>query len=122
MTRRCRSWCVTTTVHEDGSALQVPFLLTAEMRTYQEAGLNWLVNLCRRNFNGILADEMGLGKTLQVCMISPPASQYCPLRHAVTCWTAYASTTNVCMHLMALLWRRRPPSSTESLCRSGVRG
>lgn len=48
------------------ACLQVPFLLTAQMRSYQEAGLNWLVNLCKRNFNGILADEMGLGKTLQV--------------------------------------------------------
>ena len=52
-------------------AVQVPFLLTAEMRSYQEAGLNWLVNLCRRNFNGILADEMGLGKTLQVRRATP---------------------------------------------------
>jgi SNF2 family DNA or RNA helicase len=28
-------------------------------------GLNWLLLLHNRKFNGILADEMGLGKTVQ---------------------------------------------------------
>lgn len=52
---------------DDGSELtRVPFLVRADMRSYQRAGLDWLVNLCKRNINGILADEMGLGKTLQV--------------------------------------------------------
>lgn len=52
---------------DDGSGLtRVPFLVRADMRSYQRAGLHWLVNLCKRNVNGILADEMGLGKTLQV--------------------------------------------------------
>lgn len=62
----------------------MPFLVTAEMRSYQEAGLNWLVNLCKRNFNGILADEMGLGKTLQVLPLPPSRSLACvPYEHSV---------------------------------------
>ncbi len=35
------------------------------MRSYQVAGLNWMISLYHHGINGILADEMGLGKTLQ---------------------------------------------------------
>jgi hypothetical protein len=35
------------------------------MRSYQLAGLQWMVSLHNNNLNGILADEMGLGKTIQ---------------------------------------------------------
>ena len=38
----------------------------AELRNYQQAGLNWLVFLYRFKWGGILADDMGLGKTLQM--------------------------------------------------------
>ena len=44
----------------------VPDLLQAQIRTYQQEGLNWLMRLNRMNFGGCLADDMGLGKTLQV--------------------------------------------------------
>lgn len=43
----------------------VPFLLKHKLREYQHIGLDWLVSLHERSFNGILADEMGLGKTIQ---------------------------------------------------------
>ena len=43
----------------------IPFLLKHTLREYQHIGLDWLVSLHERNFNGILADEMGLGKTIQ---------------------------------------------------------
>ncbi len=43
----------------------VPFLLKHSLREYQHIGLDWLVSLHERSFNGILADEMGLGKTIQ---------------------------------------------------------
>jgi SNF2 family DNA or RNA helicase len=36
------------------------------MRSYQIAGLQWMISLHNNNLNGILADEMGLGKTIQV--------------------------------------------------------
>lgn len=39
--------------------------LNAELRPYQQEGLNWLVFLHRYRLGGILADDMGLGKTLQ---------------------------------------------------------
>ena len=36
-----------------------------QLRSYQLAGLQWMVSLYNNNLNGILADEMGLGKTIQ---------------------------------------------------------
>jgi SNF2 family DNA or RNA helicase len=39
--------------------------LQAQLRPYQQQGLNWLQWLRRFQFGGILADDMGLGKTLQ---------------------------------------------------------
>ncbi|WP_347330593.1 DEAD/DEAH box helicase [Marinimicrobium locisalis] len=39
--------------------------LRAELRDYQQQGLDWLMFLHRYHFGGILADDMGLGKTLQ---------------------------------------------------------
>ncbi|MBL6987275.1 MAG: helicase SNF2, partial [Methylobacter sp.] len=42
-----------------------PNNLQAELRPYQQQGLNWLQFLREYNFSGILADDMGLGKTIQ---------------------------------------------------------
>ena len=42
-----------------------PAALQAELRTYQQQGLNWLSFLRRYGLGGVLADDMGLGKTLQ---------------------------------------------------------
>lgn len=42
-----------------------PTNLLAELRTYQQQGLNWLQFLREYRFGGILADDMGLGKTIQ---------------------------------------------------------
>ncbi len=39
--------------------------LKANLRDYQQQGLNWLGFLREYKFNGILADDMGLGKTVQ---------------------------------------------------------
>lgn len=39
--------------------------LNAELREYQQQGLNWLQFLKKQGFSGILADDMGLGKTIQ---------------------------------------------------------
>jgi len=36
-----------------------------KLKSYQMAGLEWLISLYNNNLNGILADEMGLGKTIQ---------------------------------------------------------
>ncbi|KAJ0963388.1 hypothetical protein J5N97_028510 [Dioscorea zingiberensis] len=42
-----------------------PSCIQGKLRSYQLAGLNWLIRLYENGINGILADEMGLGKTLQ---------------------------------------------------------
>ncbi|TRW98018.1 DEAD/DEAH box helicase [Candidatus Methylobacter oryzae] len=42
-----------------------PDNLQAELRPYQQHGLNWLQFLREYKFSGILADDMGLGKTIQ---------------------------------------------------------
>ncbi len=46
-------------------AVQVPEILQAQLRPYQQAGLNWLQFLISYKLSGILADDMGLGKTIQ---------------------------------------------------------
>ncbi|MCB1984627.1 MAG: DEAD/DEAH box helicase [Burkholderiales bacterium] len=42
-----------------------PTALQAQLREYQQKGLNWLQFLREYRFGGILADDMGLGKTVQ---------------------------------------------------------
>lgn len=46
--------------------VEVPGDFRGSLRSYQQAGLNWLNFLDDFNFGGILADDMGLGKTVQV--------------------------------------------------------
>ncbi|WP_233835360.1 DEAD/DEAH box helicase [Paraburkholderia sp. ZP32-5] len=43
----------------------VPRGLTAELRAYQQQGLNWMQFLREQDLAGVLADDMGLGKTVQ---------------------------------------------------------
>jgi helicase SWR1 len=50
---------------EANPSMRTPFLIRANLRPYQSAGLEWLAQLYREQRNAILADEMGLGKTLQ---------------------------------------------------------
>lgn len=46
-------------------SVPVPEGLQAQLRPYQQHGLNWLQFLRQYRLAGILADDMGLGKTLQ---------------------------------------------------------
>jgi len=46
-------------------AVEPPQGLQAELRSYQQQGLNWLQFLRSYQLNGVLADDMGLGKTVQ---------------------------------------------------------
>lgn len=46
-------------------AVPVPAGLQAELRPYQQQGLDWLQFLGAHGLAGLLADDMGLGKTLQ---------------------------------------------------------
>ena len=53
----------------DKYELKVPIM--AELRSYQEAGINWLGFLHKYKLHGILCDDMGLGKTLQtICLLA----------------------------------------------------
>ncbi|CAH0750596.1 unnamed protein product [Diatraea saccharalis] len=44
---------------------KIPVPVTADLRTYQQAGVNWLRFLYSYKLHGVLCDDMGLGKTLQ---------------------------------------------------------
>ena len=57
----------------------MPEDLTAELRHYQNRGVDWLHFLKSAEMGGILADDMGLGKTLQaLCIIEHPTLVVCP--------------------------------------------
>jgi superfamily II DNA or RNA helicase len=67
----------------DGGALPVSTLpadLSAELRGYQRAGVDWLSFLRDAGLGALLADDMGLGKTLEVlCALRGRALVVCPL-------------------------------------------
>lgn len=45
--------------------------IDAQLRSYQQAGVNWLAFLNKYKLHGILCDDMGLGKTLQsICILA----------------------------------------------------
>lgn len=50
---------------------KVPIEINAELRGYQQSGVNWLWFLNKYKLHGILCDDMGLGKTLQtICILA----------------------------------------------------
>lgn len=50
---------------------EIPVAIKAQLRSYQQEGVNWLAFLNRYHLHGILCDDMGLGKTLQtLCIIA----------------------------------------------------
>ncbi|GBE82676.1 Probable helicase [Sparassis crispa] len=58
----------------DGSKVEqytIPVVIKAELRKYQQEGVNWLAFLAKYQLHGILCDDMGLGKTLQsICILA----------------------------------------------------
>ena len=61
---------------------EIPVAIKAELRSYQQEGVNWLAFLNRYHLHGILCDDMGLGKTLQtLCIVASDhhmrAAEYC---------------------------------------------
>ncbi|KAF9792249.1 SNF2 chromatin remodeling protein [Thelephora terrestris] len=58
----------------DGSKVEqyvLPVKIKAELRKYQQEGINWLAFLAKYQLHGILCDDMGLGKTLQsICILA----------------------------------------------------
>ncbi|WP_068272147.1 DEAD/DEAH box helicase [Aldersonia kunmingensis] len=63
----------------------VPATLDAQLRPYQERGLNWLASMSRLGLGAVLADDMGLGKTVQVLALlahesaAQPTLLVCPM-------------------------------------------
>ncbi|CAG8530565.1 8145_t:CDS:10 [Ambispora leptoticha] len=50
---------------------EIPVAINAELRKYQQEGVNWLAFLSKYQLHGILCDDMGLGKTLQsICILA----------------------------------------------------
>eukprot|EP00039_Didymoeca_costata_P015606 m.268636 g.268636 ORF g.268636 m.268636 type:complete len:1773 (+) comp16256_c0_seq17:253-5571(+) len=50
---------------------QLPVPIKAELRSYQQSGLDWMNFLNKYQLHGILCDDMGLGKTLQsICILA----------------------------------------------------
>ncbi|KAI8967520.1 hypothetical protein BDF20DRAFT_899694 [Mycotypha africana] len=50
---------------------KIPVRINAELRKYQQEGVNWLAFLNKFHLHGILCDDMGLGKTLQsICILA----------------------------------------------------
>ncbi|KAL5274579.1 hypothetical protein ACFFRR_000969 [Megaselia abdita] len=59
---------------------KVPLEISANLRGYQQEGVNWLWFLNKYNLHGILCDDMGLGKTLQtICILI--GDHYCRLEN-----------------------------------------
>ncbi|KAG8888095.1 TATA-binding protein-associated factor mot1, partial [Tulasnella sp. 403] len=58
----------------DGSKVEpykIPVTINAELRKYQQEGVNWLAFLAKYQLHGVLCDDMGLGKTLQsICILA----------------------------------------------------
>ncbi|XP_064478043.1 TATA-binding protein-associated factor 172-like [Ornithodoros turicata] len=55
--------------HADNFQLSIP--ISAQLRSYQQEGVNWLAFLNKYKLHGILCDDMGLGKTLQsICILA----------------------------------------------------
>lgn len=58
----------------DGSKVakyDIPVSIKADLRKYQQDGVNWLAFLAKYQLHGILCDDMGLGKTLQsICILA----------------------------------------------------
>ncbi|MFO0679457.1 MAG: DEAD/DEAH box helicase [Polyangiaceae bacterium] len=53
--------------------------LTAELRPYQDVGVDWLAFLREAGLGAVLADDMGLGKTLQmICAMKGRCLVVCP--------------------------------------------
>lgn len=53
----------------------IPVPIKAELRSYQQAGIDWMNFLRKYKLHGILCDDMGLGKTLQVRVIMKKAGR-----------------------------------------------
>ncbi|SHN37429.1 DEAD/DEAH box helicase [Chitinophaga sp. CF418] len=67
----------------------VPAAIQAQLRTYQQAGFEWMCLLDAMRWGGCLADDMGLGKTLQtITFLQHLCEKYPGETHLVVCPTS----------------------------------
>jgi superfamily II DNA or RNA helicase len=58
---------------------ELPAGVQAELRTYQQQGVDWLTFLRQAELGAVLADDMGLGKTVQtICALTGRTLVVCP--------------------------------------------
>lgn len=96
----------------------LPDALNAQLRPYQQDGLNWLGFLREFGLGGILADDMGLGKTLQTlaCLqsekaagrLNAPALVVCPTT-LIANWQAEAEKFTPELKVLVIHGHRRKP-------------
>ncbi|RCI04336.1 TATA-binding protein-associated factor mot1 [Rhizopus stolonifer] len=104
----------------------IPVKINAELRKYQQEGVNWLAFLNKFHLHGILCDDMGLGKTLQsICILASDhfhraqkfdqskSQEWAPIPSVVICpptltghW--YHEILNYCGNLKPLLYTGGP--------------
>ena len=56
---------------------KIPVAIKAQLRPYQQDGVNWLAFLNRYNLHGILCDDMGLGGTVMIVQPHPRPALCC---------------------------------------------
>jgi superfamily II DNA or RNA helicase len=73
--------------------VELPAGFTANLRDYQQDGLDWLAFLHDHGLGGVLADDMGLGKTLQTLALVCHAKEQFknPVRYLVAAPTSVVS-------------------------------
>lgn len=96
----------------------LPKEVKAQLRHYQQDGLNWLQFLREYGLGGILADDMGLGKTLQAlaCIqaeksnarLNAPALVVCPTT-LIANWEAEAEKFTPGLNCLVIHGNRRKP-------------
>ncbi|NUS44618.1 MAG: DEAD/DEAH box helicase, partial [Mycobacteriaceae bacterium] len=87
------------------AGVAAPAGLKAQLRPYQQRGLDWLVTMSERRLGALLADDMGLGKTVQVLAL---------LAHELDTGTA-GPTLLVCPMSVVGNWEREAATFVPAL-------
>jgi TATA-binding protein-associated factor len=69
---------------------EIPVKIAADLRRYQQEGINWMAFMLKYQLHGILCDDMGLGKTLQSICIMASSHHNRRTQHAATKDAAFA--------------------------------
>ena len=93
----------------------MPADLNAELRSYQQTGINWLGAVKAAELGAILADDMGLGKTLQaLSVVTKRTLVVCP-RSVVHNWVAEAKRFRPGLKCAAYHGQGRALDATQDL-------